>query len=97
MSDKMREEFEARFPVPPAVQWSEEHHNYGWIKKSAFQRVITYRALWLGWQASRESLAVELPSLHPAMNTACDNYRSWMNCFRACKEAIESLGLRVKS
>lgn len=54
------------------------------------------RAYWKVWQASRAAIEVELPSLHPAMNTACDNYRSWMNCFRSCKKAIESIGLKVK-
>lgn len=58
---QIREQFEARFPVPPGVAWSDEHQNYGWVKKSAFQKTITYRALWTGWQASRESLAVDLP------------------------------------
>lgn len=57
----MREQFEATFPVPAGVKWSDEHQSYGWIKKSAFQKVINYRALWRGWQASREALIVRLP------------------------------------
>lgn len=44
----LREQFEARFPVPANIQWSEEHQNYGWTKKNAFGSVITYRALWTG-------------------------------------------------
>lgn len=58
MSELMREEFEARFPVPSGVAWSDEHQNYGWVKKSAFQKTITYRALFTGWKASRESLVI---------------------------------------
>lgn len=57
----LREEFEARFPVPAGVAWSDEHQNYGWVKKQAFQRTITYRALFTGWKASREALEIELP------------------------------------
>lgn len=58
---QVRDPFEARFPVPSGVAWSDEHQNYGWVKKSSFQKTITYRALWTGWQASREALVIELP------------------------------------
>lgn len=79
----MREEFEARFPVPSGVAWNDEHQNYGWVKKSAFQRTITYRALFTGWQASRESLVIDLPFLFP-------HYR------QEVVAAIEAAGLKVK-
>lgn len=83
----LREQFEARFPVPDGVQWSEEHQNYGWIKKTAFQRTITYRALWTGWQESRAALVVVLPG--PAVPGG--------NCIRdhAVREAIEAAGVKV--
>ena len=82
----MREQLEVRFPVPAGVQWSDEHQNYGWIKKQAFQRTITYRALWTGWQASRESLVIELPP------SGADHDQFWKD---DVIEAIEAAGLKV--
>lgn len=86
----LREQFEARFPVPAGVAWSEEHQNYGWIKKSAFQRVITYRALWTGWQESRAALVVTLPE--PNEHYDPD---AWIT-FNECVAAVSAQGLRVK-
>lgn len=57
-----RAEFEGRFPLPSNVQWSEEHQNYGWVRKDAFQRTITYRALWTAWKAAFESASMCLMS-----------------------------------
>lgn len=54
---KEREMFMARFPLPSNVQWSEEHQNFGWVRKDAFKGVITYRALWTGWLACAKSRA----------------------------------------
>lgn len=54
---KERELFMARFPLPSNVQWCEEHQNFGWVRKDAFKRVITYRDLWTAWLACAKSRA----------------------------------------
>jgi len=90
--DKMREEFETRFPVPSGCQWSEEHKNYGWVKKSAFQRVITYRALFTGWQASRAAVVIELPS-QQAFGPHPDD---WGYPAEETRTAIEAAGVTVR-
>lgn len=93
----VREQFEARFPVPLGVAWSDEHQNYGWVKKSAFQKTITYRALFTGWQASRESLVIELPAEKPmSHNHETEAARLAFNdAIEASREAIEAAGLKV--
>lgn len=104
----MREQFEIRFPVPAGVAWSDEHKNYGWIKKSAFQRTITYRALWTGWQASREALVIELPEPETPESfdvTEKDDPEEYaaLECragaqyasIHKCRRAIEAAGLKV--
>lgn len=88
----MREEFEARFPVPSGVAWSQEHQNYGWVKKSAFQKTITYRALFTGWKTCCESLVIELP---PGGYFAGYDNEHMMES-RDVREAIEAAGLKVK-
>lgn len=58
---------------------------------------------WLGWQASRESLVIELPYVHgyPANEAASDqDYyidQAKADMRHQCRKAIESLGLKVKS
>ena len=93
----MREQFEARFPVPAGVQWSEEHQNYGWVKKSAFQQVITYRALFTGWKASRETLEIELPKPFGGdrMVSKAERYTR-IQVIDEMHRTLEEAGLKVK-
>lgn len=99
MSEKMREQFEARFPVPDGVAWSDESQHYGWSKgtKRAIQAAMTYRALWTGWQACRAAIVVELPKAYEsAPPYAC--YESGWNDMRGeVVDAIEAAGVKVKS
>jgi len=51
---------------------------------------------WIGWQASRESLVIELPN-ECGINVG----KSWSTAFNSarlqCLKAIEAAGLKVKS
>lgn len=102
---QIREQFEARFPIPTGVAWSDEHQNYGWVKKSAFQKTITYRALFTGWKASRESLVIELPAYEIDVNPDDDDYELMEqqealsmlehHVIGKCRKSIEAAGLKV--
>lgn len=93
----MREQFEVRFPVPAGIQWSDEHQNYGWIKKTAFQRTITYRALWTGWQESRTALVIERPEKCEFAEPDGPYHRGYRQGVRNMVDAIEAAGLKVKA
>ena len=61
MTDKMREEFERINPMPSGVIRCGRSYaatDYGWQSQDY---VKAFDAFALGWQASRESLCVELP------------------------------------
>lgn len=92
----IREEFEARFPVPAGVKWDEAHQNYGWVKKQSFQQTITYRALWTGWKESRVALEIELPT-----EVDASVGKSWSSGFNSARTqsqaALEAAGVRIKS
>ncbi|MEL4167317.1 hypothetical protein [Pseudomonas sp. ZS001] len=96
MSEKIREQFEARFPVPDGVAWSDESQHYGWSKgtKQAIQAAMTYRALWTGWQESRAAPVVELPARVDAKPYACYE-NGWNDMHDEAREAIEAAGLKV--
>lgn len=50
---------------------------------------------WDGWQASRESLAVELPENYP-FNKQPKYESDRAQTIRECREAIEAQGIRTK-
>jgi hypothetical protein len=66
---------------------------------------------WIGWQASRESLVIELPEPEPfeisaeeSLEMDPDEYEALegrhgaqFQTWRKCKKSIESAGLKVKS
>jgi hypothetical protein len=63
--EKMREQFEAKFPIPAGVAWKESIGMYEVVDIWKLDQAITigkYNWLWEGWQASREAVVVELPS-----------------------------------
>ncbi|MDP9528558.1 hypothetical protein [Pseudomonas protegens] len=82
MNDKMREEFDLWFAAnaPQCAALALSGDNL---------RIAMREMAWFSWQASRESLVVELPDLE---RPTADG----MSALFACKKAIESLGLRVK-
>lgn len=59
MTDRMRAQFEQRFPLPPGVFWHSVQNTYvgeaGW-------KLATDR--WEAWQESRATLVVEWPDQH---------------------------------
>ena len=67
MSDKAREEFEewfsSEFKYKPMVSGSGEYIT------------VSARASWLGWQASRASITVELPNSY---NVEQEDYKRWV-------------------
>ncbi len=102
MSDKMREEFEAAMlnalevdlkPFRKVDDTGFDAYCLDGCFTSVRSQIAT--CAWMMWQASHESLVVELPNiadyldLHEQENSA----RSFMD---ALTLAIESLGLRVK-
>lgn len=81
--EKMREKFEA--------WWTKEHGNkplYDYIA-ACYQR-NSAELCWIAWQASHESLVIELPDPHPDCNP---NYREGIE---DCAAAIKAAGLKVK-
>jgi len=90
--DKMREEFEAKFPVPIGIWWSEEGGKEGgrYMTELAHVGCVYHQGRWEGWQASRESLAIELPK----PEDQCDDGAT--GAIYQCIEAIEAHGLKVK-
>lgn len=104
MNDKMREEFEARFPIPMYVFWHDETQHY--MSHGNPLGCLTYRGRWEGWQASRESLVIELPEKDPAGSGGgdCGDGRPSEEQYVAahcnivlaqCRAAIEAAGLKV--
>ncbi|MEA9994561.1 MULTISPECIES: hypothetical protein [unclassified Pseudomonas] len=62
---KLREEFEAAFPVPNGMFWNGAFDVYLATDADQLQSVTSmlYRARWEAWKASRESLVIELPEI----------------------------------
>lgn len=82
MSDKMREEFEAwMLGTAKIVIGSTDPYPSG-----------LERGYWRVWQASRESLVIELPD-HCCYDLPGEAYP----VIQDCREAIEAAGLKVKS
>jgi hypothetical protein len=86
MSDKMREEFEAwvkrEWPAQSLSQFNDGEY-----------QGFTVQHCWLAWQASRESLVIELPQ--GGYFAGYDNEHMMES--RDVREAIEAAGLKVKS
>lgn len=89
-TEKMREEFEAKFQIPFGVEWrdGEYHISKPGKKQITLAGHLFYLGRWESWQASRAAIEVELPS--PAVQGG--------NCIRdhAIRDTLESLGLKVK-
>lgn len=81
-----REQFEERFPVPTGVHWDKSNQCY------VCKFVSPYLALWMGWQASREAIEIELP--RAACYAGYDN--DYMMIADDVREAITDTGLKVK-
>jgi hypothetical protein len=84
MSDKMREEFEAwvkrEWPAQSLSQFNDGEY-----------QGFTVQHCWLAWQASRESLVIELPDYLDTEKLGLPAYDA-----NAVDAAIEAAGLKVK-
>lgn len=97
-NDKMREEFEAKFPLPAGVAWKESIGMYEVVDIWKLDQTITigkYNWLWEGWQASREALVIELPD-DDYLNRESVFVQGYIEGVRLTKEAIEAAGVKVK-
>lgn len=97
MSVKMREEFEVRFPVPPYVFWCDKSQHY--MNSGNPLGCLTYRGQWEGWQASRESLVIDLPAGSSLMGRMYGAEGGGVPLIERsiAAQAIEAAGLKVKS
>lgn len=104
-SDKLREAFESWAITSAWMGLSGECLEFidgGYVN-------CEVQAAWLGWQASRETLVIELPPARPEPISSGDELKSdgeaaswniWVGDKLAkaeCREAIEAAGLKVKS
>lgn len=85
-----RKQFEERFPVPFNADWSDEHQRYVWNKESnSLTAAMEHSKLWESWQASRESLEVDLGSM------TNNGYEGFYPA-NQIKRALRDSGIRTK-
>ncbi|MCQ0168456.1 hypothetical protein DN388_15980 [Pseudomonas sp. S12(2018)] len=95
MRDISREQFEAWHRSVVDGEPPHEKYSNGDYRNQHVQRY------WLGWQASREAVVVELPPKISAHNTTEGGFirpeaEHYDEAVDDCREAIEAQGLRVK-
>jgi hypothetical protein len=96
--DKVRNEFESRFPVPNGVIWSDGAYHLVNEKACTKLSHLFYLGRWETWQASREALVIELPKIVDKEWANTHAERSAMReAIGWCKKRIEAAGLKVKS
>ncbi|MEW9857864.1 hypothetical protein [Pseudomonas putida] len=63
-TNKMREQFEQRYPVPEGACWNAEQGRYVLfhLKLCTVAKYERFVENWVCWQASREAVVVELPA-----------------------------------
>lgn len=100
MSEKMREEFETEFRKHPKFEGNAIYADAMLERGSdGNYRFTIAEGAWWGWQASRESLVIELPSED---DTRCDTVaeiakqEAYNLALGECASAIEAAGLKVK-
>ena len=92
MSEKMMDEFEIVFPMPNHVMRCGKGYvatEYSdWLANDYCQK-------WIGWQASRAALVVELP---PELEERfIDSYQEgWNDAIDSCRARFESAGATCK-
>lgn len=88
MRDICREQFEAWHRSVVDGEPPHEKYSNGDYRNQHVQRY------WLGWQASREAVVVELPAELPTVPWN-DPANSWTDALRKSRAAIEAQGLKV--
>jgi len=84
----MREEFELWHRKVVAGNPPHEKYNNGDYRNEHVQRY------WLGWQASRWTLVIELPKADSDDGESWDQL--WKYGVKQCRQAIEAAGVKVK-
>lgn len=97
--EKMREEFEAKFPIPFGIWWSAEGGKDGgrYMTECAHVGCVLHQGRWEGWIASRAAIEVELKPPHTDYDYSDSQVSGACRYYEQAKKAIESLGLKVKS
>lgn len=103
MSEKMREEFEA-WAMNDLIQ-NEGHtedsaKDFLYRPEGGYYSALRYRGAWQGWQASRQSLEVELPSAICKENgfdcEENEDDESYNLALSHCAIQIRAAGIRIK-
>ncbi|MCO8166860.1 hypothetical protein NJC40_03585 [Pseudomonas sp. 21LCFQ02] len=89
-----RQQFEARYPIPTGVEWSEEEGRYQpvdgkYVAGFSIRQYEAHIGAWGVWKASREDVVVKLPEPQ-----SCDDGWGWIDYEDACT-AVQAAGLRV--
>lgn len=93
--EKMRSEFEAKYPPQKGVAWhGGAYHLFNQHDCTKLEHRV-YLMRWETWQQSRSSLVIELPTYEYA-NDANEYSKGHRQGIRACREAIQSTGVKVK-
>lgn len=97
-TEKMREEFEAKFQIPFGVEWrdGEYHISKPGKKQITLAGHLFYLGRWESWQASRAAIEVELPSAYQNPKPYACYEGGWNDMRVEAVDNIESLGLKVK-
>lgn len=101
-NEKMREEFEIKFPVPFGVEWRDGAYHICKPEKKQITPAghLFYLGRWEAWQASRAAIEVEMPRDVDQFADDDPGRRAFSlhtnTAYRECRKAIESLGLKVK-
>ncbi len=99
--NQVREQFEGRYPVPDGMKWEPTlgvsgDYILSDVRFCSGDRAARYIARWESWQASRQSIVVELPETHTPAPEDDERWHSVRNStINACRRAIEAQGLKV--
>lgn len=96
-NDKMREEFEAWIKSRWPDTWIDRVPvGAGHLNEGAYWGELP-RLSWDAWQASRESLVIELPIRSCDAAVSGMNYhKGWNDCLDVSRRVFEEDGLKVK-
>lgn len=98
ISKKIREEFEANYPMPFACGWNSMSEEYQCIwpehagEPDTEVPILEHNDRLAVWVKSRESILIQLPYV----SVIFSGNEEFNDAVHACREAIEAYGLKVK-
>ncbi|MBK3439309.1 hypothetical protein [Pseudomonas sp. MF7448] len=100
-TEKMREEFGKWYLEEVTESYGESiraqaQKNLDWVREDGSFADPMLRLASLAWQSSRAAIEVELPSPYPSAPPYASYEGGWNEMREEAKDAIESLGLKVK-